>query len=85
MKGSWMKRFEAPTRRMIPVCRERDMADSLMVVEMSSTAATAMMVASPPVIQEARFITRKSGSRVERWSTTRSTPLCPSNCSATSL
>ncbi|MFC2597274.1 MAG: hypothetical protein ACFNZ1_12650 [Corynebacterium durum] len=32
------------------------MADSLMVVEMSRTAATAMMVANPPVIQEARFI-----------------------------
>ena len=70
---------------MIPVCRERDMADSLMVVEMSSTAATAMMVAQPsrdpggPVHHEEERL--EGGALVD----TRSTPLCPSNCSATSL
>ena len=50
---------------------------------MRRIAASAMTAARPPVIHEARFMTRKSGSRVGRWSTTRSTPSRPSNCSAT--
>ena len=36
MNGSWMNRFDAPTRRMIPVSRRRLIADSRMVVVMSS-------------------------------------------------
>ena len=78
-----MKRLEAPTSRMMPVSLERFIADSRMVVVMSRTAARAIMAARPPVTHEARFITRKSGSRVARWSTTRSTPARPVNCSAT--
>ena len=37
-----MKRFEAPTSRMIPISRRREKAESLMVVEMSSIAATSI-------------------------------------------
>ena len=83
MKGNWMKNLEAPTRRMIPVSLERLIADKRIVVEISSTAATAMIAARPPVIHEARFMTRKNDSRVLRWSTTRSTPSRPVSCSAT--
>ena len=83
MKGSCMNRFEAPTSRMMLVSLERLIADRRIVVEMRRTAASAMIAARPPVIQVARFMTRKRGSRVERWSTTRSTPSRPVNCSST--
>ena len=37
-----MNRFDAPTRRMIPISRRRENAESLIVVEISSMAATSM-------------------------------------------
>ena len=83
IKGSWIKRFDAPTSLIMPVSLDRLMADRRIVVEISRTAATAMTAARPPVIQEARFMTRNRGSRVSLWSTTRSTPSRPANCSAT--
>ncbi len=45
MNGVWMKRFDAPTRRMMPSSRRRENADSRMVVAISSTAATSMIAA----------------------------------------
>ena len=42
-----MKRFDAPTSRMIPISRRREKAESRMVVAISSTAATSMIAAMP--------------------------------------
>ena len=46
MNGVSMKRFDAPTSRMMPSSRRRENADSRMVVAMSSAAATSMIAAT---------------------------------------
>ena len=66
MNGNWMKKLEAPTSRMISVSLDRLIADSRIVVVIKSTAVSPMIAASPAVIHEARFMTRKNGSRVLR-------------------
>ncbi|MNC68793.1 hypothetical protein D3C75_1194280 [compost metagenome] len=58
MNGSWMNRFDAPTIRMIPVSRRRLIADSRMVVVMSSTAASSITPARPRDSSVALFSTR---------------------------
>src|SRR5450759_520632 len=46
MNGSWMKTFDAPTRRMMPVSRFRLSAESRIVVVIKRAAARSMIAAT---------------------------------------
>src|SRR5699024_3794004 len=81
--GSWIIVLEAPTRRMIPVSRRREKAESRMVVAISKMAVMSMMTAKAMAITDAIFIKEKSDSKSSRWSETTSTPAIPENISLT--
>ena len=85
MNGSSMKKFEAPTYRMISVSSLRDMADSRIVVGMSSRAVSTMIAASTTetFMNLLRMLSRDS--RFSLWSLTTSTPLRPLRVSVTTL
>jgi hypothetical protein len=63
MNGVWMKRLDAPTRRMMPSSRRREKALSRIVVAMSSTAAMSMSTATPIAVKLAELRMLKMPSR----------------------
>ena len=66
MNGVWMKRFDAPTNRMMPSSRRRLKALRRMVVAINSTAATSISDAIPIAVKLAAFNALKIGSRYLR-------------------
>ena len=79
--GIWMKVFDAPTRRMMPVSLRLENAESLMVVAMSSIAHSSMMPAIAIATMVAILSTPNRRSSSWFWSTTSSTPGVEENVS----
>ena len=64
--GVWMNAFDAPTSRMMPSSLRLEKAESRMVVEMSSAAATSISAAMDAAVIEAVFSTAKIWSSRRR-------------------
>ena len=75
--GKRMVKFEAPTRRMIPVSRRRLKAVWRIVVEISMTAARTMSDDRAMAAQDTVFMKVKNFSRSFFWSWTLATPGMP--------
>ncbi len=76
-KGKRIVKFEAPTRRMMPVSRRRLNAVWRIVVEMSMTAASTMSELSAIAAHETVFMKVKNFSSSFFWSCTSATPGIP--------
>ena len=63
INGSWIEKFEAPTRRMMPISRLREKALSLMVVAIKRVALRSITPAMPAAARDPMFKNPKIWSR----------------------